>query len=107
MHDWLAWNAARWELGQQAVANKMIPPTNIEGGFEWDGWFTSADPQRPLANPERTQPVNETPGLNLLLSRYYFPAVNGRYALSFSKLPESEIIGAKSYQLWLPPHRKD
>ena len=107
MHDWLAWNAARWELGRQAVANKLIAPTDIEGGFEWDGWFTSADPQRPLANPERTQPANETAGLNLLLSRYYFPAVNGRYALSFSKLPESEIIGARSYQLWLPPHRKD
>jgi hypothetical protein len=107
LHDWLAWNSARWELGRRAVATKFILPTEIEGGFEWDGWFSSAAPQHPLANPERTQPTNETPGLNLPLSRYYFPAVNGRFALSFSKLPDSEIIEAKSCQLWLPPHRKD
>lgn len=103
MHDWLAWNSARWELGREAVLQRGIRPDEIEGGFEWDGWYASEDPQNPQANPDRKHSANEVPGLNLLLSRFYFPSVCGRYAISFSKLPASKSITTKSYQVWLPP----
>ena len=34
MHDWLAWNSARWAVGRRALA-AGVRPTDIEGGFEW------------------------------------------------------------------------
>src|SRR5262249_37071002 len=37
MHDWLAWQSARWELSRWAVDNRRILATAIEGGLEWDG----------------------------------------------------------------------
>ena len=37
MHDWLAWNSARWELGRSPLA-RGIAADDIEGGLEWDSW---------------------------------------------------------------------
>src|SRR5205807_9212803 len=34
MHDWLSWNAARWQLGRRAETAFHINPLDIEGGFE-------------------------------------------------------------------------
>ncbi|HZV33227.1 MAG TPA: glycosyltransferase family 39 protein, partial [Verrucomicrobiae bacterium] len=42
-HDLLAWNTVRWNLGREAVA-KGITPADIEGGFEWNGWYERNDP---------------------------------------------------------------
>ena len=37
-HDWLSWNAARWNLGRRVIA-AGVPLADLEGGFEWDNWF--------------------------------------------------------------------
>src|SRR5262249_225882 len=81
MHDWLAWNEARWELGR-AIKRKQIPWTGINGGFEWNSWWK-------LKNPP-------------------LPAGDGRrYTLSFSPLPNSQIVETKAYTQWLPPGRRE
>jgi 4-amino-4-deoxy-L-arabinose transferase-like glycosyltransferase len=80
MHDWLAWNAARWELGNAAM-RKQIPWTAIGGGFEWDGWWNLEKPPLPHGD-----------GRN--------------YRLSFSPLENSQIVDTKSYTQWLPPGRR-
>jgi hypothetical protein len=97
MHDWLAWNSARWELGRRAVASG-VPPLDIEGGVEWDGWFDSLD--------EPTAPVPPSP-LKLRFTKEWFPAIRGRYALSFSEEPGTRRIDAEPYDVWLPPGRRE
>ena len=85
MHDWLAWNSVRWELGREAVASKLIEAGEIEGGFEWNGWYATADFNKPL--PRRgTQPSSGDAGsLDLCSSRALFsPDVTGRFALAFT-----------------------
>lgn len=106
-HDWLSWNTARWELGRQAIAAQVIQPGEIEGGFEWDGWYASADPNWPknVANANYTY-YNE-PGLSLPFSRMFFPQVTGRYALAFSRPESSEVIASLPYTLWLPAGHKE
>jgi hypothetical protein len=97
MHDWLAWNAARWELGRRAVASH-IDPLDIEGGFEWDGWYAAAQPAR--ERPAHAQwPV-------LPFTQGWFPAVSGHYALSFSPLPAARTVDTEPYSLWLQPGRR-
>lgn len=93
MHDWLAWNSARWALGRRAVAEYGIPPQDIEGGFEWDGWFTER------GGPARADP----PRLTLPANYYWFPQITGRYALSFSPLPGADVVAREPYRLWLSP----
>lgn len=104
MHDWLAWNAARWDLGRLAVTSKSIPPNEIEGGFEWDGWYATSDPEHSevLAGPR-----NDGPGLVLAFSRQTFPQVTGRFALAFNPVAGSAVVGTAPYKLWLPPRRKE
>jgi hypothetical protein len=96
MHDWLAWNSARWELGRRAVA-RQIEPLDIEGGFEWDGWHAPVGENPPPPGP-LSWPV-------LPFTREWFPLVTGRYALSFSKLEGARTIDSEPYDLWLRPGR--
>jgi 4-amino-4-deoxy-L-arabinose transferase-like glycosyltransferase len=94
MHDWLAWNSARWELGRRAVT-RHLDPLDVEGGVEWDAWFAGVGdvPARP-AGPR--WPV-------LPFTRDWFPAIRGRYALSFSELRGARRVDAEPYTLWLLP----
>jgi 4-amino-4-deoxy-L-arabinose transferase-like glycosyltransferase len=94
MHDWLAWNAARWELGRRAVERGHINPLDIEGGVEWDGaWAIRAD-----ASPRRGPrwPV-------LSFTENWFPLTSGHYILSFSELRGTRRVDTEPYALWLSP----
>src|SRR5262249_7098435 len=97
MHDWLSWNAARWELGRRAAA-RHINPLDIEGGVEWDGWFA---PVADDSTPPRTSrwPV-------LPFTKDWFPSITGHYALSFSEIRGTRRVDAEPYSLWLPPGQR-
>ena len=100
MHDWLSWNAARWELGRQAVA-QGIAPTDIEGGFEWNGWYACADPDHSLVGPARPPLRHQGVSLSLPFTQRWFPAVTGQYALAFTQPTNSFVIASKQYTQWL------
>jgi hypothetical protein len=98
IHDWLAWNSARWELGRRALANG-IKPEEIEGGFEWDGWYSPTPAQRRFDLPPQ--------GLVLPLFRPSFPHITGRYALAFKQPPDTIILDRQPYLLWLSPQWRE
>jgi hypothetical protein len=97
MHDWLAWNAARWALGQRALAHHT-DPLDIEGGVEWDGWYTTAKEvrERPAHPPWPVLPF----------TKEWFSSVTGHYALSFSQLSGARTIDSEPYTLWLLPGKR-
>jgi hypothetical protein len=97
MHDWLAWNAARWALGRRALAHH-IHPLDIEGGFEWDASYAPVGEEP--APGARRWPV-------LPFTRDWFPVVRGRYALSFADLAGARRVDAEPYTLWLWPGRHE
>jgi hypothetical protein len=37
MHDYLAWNRARWAALHHLTDDLRVPPTNIDGGYEFNG----------------------------------------------------------------------
>ena len=98
MHDWLAWNAARWDLGRRAVA-QGVDPRDIEGGVEWDAWYAPPD-GAPAPDGSRRWPV-------LAFTREWFPAITGRYALSFSEVRGARRMDSEPYELWLLPGRRE
>ena len=106
VHDWFSWNSARWELGRQALA-QSIEPIDIEGGFEWNGWFACADPDRPMPMPNFHAQLDDQSTLVLPFSRVFFPQVTGRYALAFNQPPNSSVVTSKRYSLWLSPSPRD
>jgi hypothetical protein len=96
MHDWLAWNSARWQLGLRAVQQRRIDPLSIEGGFEWNGWYsiTSEEPRR---TPRPRWQV-------LRFTNSWFSWITGQYCLSFSELRDiKRLVDSQPYSLWLAP----
>jgi hypothetical protein len=77
LHDWLAWNSARWAVGRRAL-DRGFAAQDMDGGFEWNSWHAAA-----------------SVGHN-----------RGRYALSFSILPGSKVLDQEPYRLWLIPGRR-
>lgn len=73
-HDWLAFNAARWALGRRAAAEHQVDLVEIDGGFEWNGWWY--------------RPGQET---------------TPRYTLAFAPLERTRVLGTEPYSQWLPP----
>jgi hypothetical protein len=101
MHDWLAWNVARWDLGRRAIA-RGIAATDIEGGFEWDGWHASRVFLLP-DEPPATRSLLQDRGSMLLFRHLLFPELTGRYAISFSEIPGTMTVDSEPYRLWLAP----
>jgi hypothetical protein len=91
MHDWLAWNSARWTVGQRALA-RGIPDWEIEGGVEWNGWYAMAD-----------RPDVPVRGYLLPFTREWFSGLTGHFGLSFSEFPGTVTRDSEPYTLWLPP----
>ncbi len=95
VHDFLSWNRALWELGRRAVQERHIDPTDIEGGFTWDGWYSPHGANDPVKAKDQ--------GKALPFTRANFPHVTGRYVLSFSLELRSTLLDCEPYTLWLAP----
>ncbi|MGO9572188.1 MAG: ArnT family glycosyltransferase [Desulfomonilaceae bacterium] len=44
--DYLAWNRTRWMVLRDLVTQRRIPPTEIDGGYEFNGWHLYNDNYR-------------------------------------------------------------
>jgi hypothetical protein len=103
MHDWLAWNSARWALGRRMV-DGGIKADDIEGGFEWDGWY--APNERPQIRSmkelfKHALRPSQPKGLTLPTTRNWFPHVSGLYALAFSDPGSNTVLDSEPYGQWL------
>jgi hypothetical protein len=98
LHDWLSWNSARWAVGERALANG-IAAHDIEGGFEWNGWYSP--------HPVFARCREEHKGLMLWLTYCMYAHISGRYALSFSVPEGTRVVDREPYDLWLIPGRRE
>jgi hypothetical protein len=106
MHDWLSWNRIRWQMGREALA-RDIDPWEIEGGFEWDGWYA------PMPRPDPPPPGVFRPHRMVLhYSEEKFTNVRGKYAMGFSRFartfppdisPRVREVRSEEYTLWTSP----
>lgn len=96
-HDWLSWNSARWLLGREAIA-VGIEPDAIEGGFEWNGWYTA---QKAITKTIYRNEMDGEKSLLLPTTKIFFPHVKGIYALSFTQPANSIVLAHAPYEQWL------
>jgi hypothetical protein len=99
VHDWYAWNAARWELGRQALA-QGVPAAEIEGGFEWDHFHAIRE--------GRWRGETQIPaGLTLPFNAAYFAGLKGKCGLSFDPVPDTMVVASTTYNSWIGRQRHD
>ena len=82
-HDYLAWNRARW-TALQGLLTEGIPPSRIDGGFEFNGWFLYK------SNYERT------PG------KSYWWVDDDEYIVASGPLPRYRELRRYTFNRWLP-----
>lgn len=83
-HDYLAWNRTRWQavtdLQQQGISY-----TNIDGGFEFNGWYSY------------------DAGYQMDTSKSWWWVENDDFVISFGPLPNYVEIKKYPFERWIPP----
>jgi len=88
-HDYLAWNRVRWQALEELTVRHHVPISEIDGGFEFNGWFGyDAAYQR--------QPGHS-----------WWWVHDDTYLVSFGPVPGYLVYREYPYTTWLPPHQPE
>lgn len=94
-HDYLAWNRARY-VGIDELEAAGVPPEQIDGGMEYNGWKLAAALNRWPTDADAR--VGQSPA-----RKSWWWVVDDRFLVSFRALPGYDVRRSISYQRWLPP----
>lgn len=86
-HDYLAWNRARWKALDYLCKEHKIPPTNIDGGFEFNGWH--------LFNPHYKHREQKS----------WWWVHDDEFTVTFGLIEHHRINKSFPYIRWCPPMR--
>lgn len=94
-HDYLAWNRAR-HAGLVELEAAGIPPEQIDGGMEYNGWTLAAALNRWPTDADAR--VGQSP-----TRKSWWWVVDDRFVVSFRPLPGYDVRRSIPYDRWLPP----
>jgi hypothetical protein len=83
--DYLTWNRSRWEALDFLLQERHVPPSEIDGGFEFNGFYGYDAHYQPDA------------------SKSWWWVRNATYQIGFGPVPGYRIIRQYDYIQWLPP----
>jgi hypothetical protein len=83
-HDYISWNRARWEALNYLIEQAHIPQKDIDGGFEFNGWYG-------YSPTYREQP-----------SKSWWWVDNDDYVISFGSISGYTEVRHYSYERWMP-----
>jgi hypothetical protein len=84
--DYLTWNRVRWEALAQLLQTAGVSTQDIDGGFEYNGWFLY-DPKEKLNEPHNKS----------------WWVKNDKYMIAFTKNPGFKVVKHYDYSNWMPP----
>ena len=102
-HDYLSWNRTRWQALNDLMRESRLSATQIEGGFEFDGWFLGQ--RLETCAPERTRSAS-TAALGWGAFTCLSGTWNHPYTISFVPRPGYKVVDERSFQRWLPWRRE-
>ena len=82
-HDYLAWNRSRWEALNDLMKESRILPNNIDGGYEFNGWYLHDYKYK--GNPDKS----------------FWWVDNDDYIISFGPLEGYETVKKYPFRKWL------
>lgn len=84
-HDYFSWNRARWKALSYLTEDTHVPYKNIDGGFEFNGWYGyDSEYQRSY-------------------DKSWWWVVNDDYVISFGPITGYKVKKSYPYQRWIPP----
>ena len=85
VHDYFAWNRARWTALEWLTETQRVTPYEVDGGFEYHGWMTYE------------------PGFQAEEGKSWWWVTGDDYVISFGTMPGYDEVSAFAYNAWLPP----
>jgi hypothetical protein len=85
--DYLAWNRTRWLALNDLLADGRIKPSNVDGGFEFNGYYLYNS--RYQASPQK---------------RFWW-VYDDSYSVTFTPLAGFNVIREYPYTHWMPPFK--
>ncbi|MDM0113951.1 glycosyltransferase family 39 protein [Variovorax sp. J22R133] len=82
-HDYVAWGKTRWQATEELVRSDKIDPRQIDGGYEFNGWYIYDAGYVP------------TPG------KSYWWVVNDAYVIASGPMAGYDEIKRHAYDRWL------
>lgn len=89
--DYLAWNRVRWEALRHLVNEEHVPPSTIDGGFEFNALYFY-DPATPLAFGKDSR------------GKSWWWVHDDTYQIAFGSVPGYRVVREYAYRHWLPWH---
>lgn len=83
--DYLAWNRTRWVALRTLIVQAQIQPSEIDGGFEFNGWYLYQDDY--VRDPAKS----------------WWWVRNDSYVITSGELENYEVVQLYAYRRWLPP----
>jgi 4-amino-4-deoxy-L-arabinose transferase-like glycosyltransferase len=83
--DYLSWNRARWQALHDLTEKESVSPNEIDGGFEFNGWY--------LCNSN--EPITAQKSI--------WGGNNTRYMITMGPVRGFEFYREYTYEKWLPP----
>ena len=83
--DYLTWNRVRWSALRSLLSEQALTPSDIDGGFEFNGWY--------LYDP-KFYPDN---------GKSWWWVDNDDYIVSMGPIVGYNVFQKYSFQKWLPP----
>lgn len=95
-HDYLNWHRVRWSILRGMMKNN-ISPMEIDGGYEFNGWYTYYLSQDPMRYSDDIRFRNTA-------NKNFWWVYDDAYILSLKPLPKYHLIQSFPISRWLPPH---
>ncbi len=95
-HDYLSWNRVRWQALNNLMQEQHVPPAQIDGGYEFNGWYLYS---RSYPNPLPIPGVEGRPASN----KSWWWVASDDYLVTFGPVPGYAEVKEYSFRRWLPP----
>ena len=83
--DYLSWNRTRWQALQNLTEKESISPNEIDGGFEFNGWY--------LCNSNQSSTTHKS----------IWGGLKTQYMITMGPVRGFELYREYTYDKWLPP----
>ncbi len=97
-HDYLSWNRTRWGILRNLMSEKGVSPLRIDGGTEFNGWYTYHSYPDPIRVPF-------DPSYRKSFHKMWYWVYDDEFILSFKPLEGYHLLQTFFYSRWLPPYK--
>ena len=84
-HDFMEMQRSRWKLLHDLVTIEHVSPEKIDGGFEFNGWYTYSYPKKEVTG------------------KSWWWVIDDSYILTLGPVPGYSIKKTQNFEKWFPP----